>query len=410
MSISQPDVDERPASLWRNRDYLLLWSGQAFSDIGGAVSELAFPLLVLALTHSAAQAGFVEALRALPALLMTLPAGALVDRWDRRRIMLVCDTARALSFASIPAAYVLGWLTIWQLCAAALFEGALRVLFDLAKTAAVARVVARAQLTAAVAQGEFVEGTTALVGRSLSGALYTLGAMVPFLADVVSYIISLVTLALIRTPFQSERASTSRNMWADIGSGARWVWRQPFILTMTLMMGAGAFVYPGATLITIILAQQAGAPAWMIGLIFAAFGVGAILGSWLTPWLGRHVTVGQFILVSRWYYALSWPFYALTPFPAALGAITFGAGVVEPLEDTAYFSHRLRLIPEEIQGRVISVCRLAPSVMRPLGLALMGFLIQRFGVIPAIWLGWVWLLLATGLMTGVPYVGRERAS
>ncbi|HEU0027406.1 MAG TPA: MFS transporter [Ktedonobacterales bacterium] len=408
MSISQPDAAERMSSLWRNRDYLLLWSGQALSDIGGAVSELAFPLLVLAVTHSAAQAGFVEALRALPALFMTLPAGALVDRWDRRRIMLVCDSVRALSFASIPVAYVLGRLTIWQLCAVALLEGAFRVLFNLAKTTAVARVVTRAQLTAAVAQDEFVEGTTGLVGPSLSGALYTLGAMVPFLADVVSYIISLATLALIRTPFQGERAPTPRNMWADIGSGARWVWRQPFILTMTLMMGAGAFVHPGATLITIILAQRAGASAWMIGLIFAAFGVGAILGSWLTPRLGRQLTVGQSILVSRWYYALSWPFYALTPFPAALGAITFGAGIVEPLEDVAYFSHRLRLIPEDMQGRVISVCRLVPGVLRPLGLALTGFVIQQFGVMPAIWLGWVWLLVATGLMTAVPYVRRER--
>ena len=77
MSVSQRDVAKRTASLWRNRDYLLLWSGQALSDIGGAVSGLAFPLLVLSITHSAAQAGFVAALRALPALLMTLPAA----RW-----------------------------------------------------------------------------------------------------------------------------------------------------------------------------------------------------------------------------------------------------------------------------------------------------------------------------------------
>src|SRR5580765_6141519 len=86
-----------PKSLWRNRDYLLLWSGQAISDIGGAVSELAFPLLVLAVTHSPAQAGFVAALRALPATLFSLFAGVLVDRWNRKLVMLVCDIGRALS-------------------------------------------------------------------------------------------------------------------------------------------------------------------------------------------------------------------------------------------------------------------------------------------------------------------------
>src|SRR5690242_15831550 len=122
MSTSQDNAtDERqlissgqPKSLWRNRDYLLLWSGQALSDIGGAVSELAFPLLVLAVTHSPAQAGFVAALRALPATLVSLLAGVLVDQWDRKWVMLVCDTGRALSLASIPFAYALGHLTIWQ--------------------------------------------------------------------------------------------------------------------------------------------------------------------------------------------------------------------------------------------------------------------------------------------------------
>src|SRR5205814_9654714 len=88
-----------PKSLWRNRDYMLLWSGQALSDIGGAVSELAFPLLVLAVTHSPSQAGFVAALRALPATLVSLFAGVLVDRWDRNRVMLVCYGVRALSLA-----------------------------------------------------------------------------------------------------------------------------------------------------------------------------------------------------------------------------------------------------------------------------------------------------------------------
>src|SRR5579884_1846362 len=79
----------RPKSLWRNRDYMLLWSGQALSDIGGTVSELAFPLLVLAVTRSPAQAGFAAALRALPAMFFSLLAGVMVDRWNRKWVMLI---------------------------------------------------------------------------------------------------------------------------------------------------------------------------------------------------------------------------------------------------------------------------------------------------------------------------------
>src|SRR5215467_311391 len=90
--------------LWHNRDYLLLWSGQLLSTIGTQVSQLAFPLLVLALTFSPAQASIVAALRSLPFAMLCLPAGALVDRWDRRKVMLLCDTGRALVLGSIPVA------------------------------------------------------------------------------------------------------------------------------------------------------------------------------------------------------------------------------------------------------------------------------------------------------------------
>jgi Transmembrane secretion effector len=323
--------------------------------------------------------------------------------------MLACDAGRALSLASIPIAYALGHLTIWQLSITAFLEGTLMIVFTLAKTATVPQVVVRAQLTTAVAQEEFVEGTTALFGPSLSGVLYTLGAMFPFLTDAISYLISIATLVLMRTPLKLERTSTHRHVWAEIAEGVHWVWHQPFILTMTLLMGAGAFVFSGNALIIIILAQQQHASAVVIGLIFAVGGVGSILGSWLSPRLEHRLTVGQSILLTRWYFVLSWPLYALAPFPLVLGAIEFGTGFVDPIEDVPYFSHRLKLIPDELKGRVMSACRLVPGTMRPLGLALTGILIERIGVFPTIWLAWAWLLVITVIVTVIPQVRRERS-
>jgi hypothetical protein len=283
------------------------------------------------------------------------------------------------------------------------------VVFRLAKTTAVSQVVTPTQLTTAVAQEEFVEGTTALFGPTFSGVLYTLGAMFPFLADAVSYLISLVTLLLIRTPFQGKRAASRRKVRAEIAEGVRWVWRQPFILTMTLLMGAGAFGLAGQALLIIILAQQQHASAVVIGLIVAAGGVGAILGSLLAPHLEHRLTVGHSILLTRWYFVLSWPLYALAPFPLVLGVVEFGMGFVDPIEDVPYFSHRLKLIPDELKGRVLSACRLFPGTMRPLGLALTGILIQRVGIFPTIWLFWVWLLGITVIVTVIPQVRRERS-
>src|ERR1700674_5365235 len=99
-------VAQKRIPLWRNRDYMLLWSGQIVSSVGTRVSQLAFPLLVLAITHSPAQAGLIAALRGLPYALFILPAGALIDRWDRKRVMILSDTGRALALGSIPVAIV----------------------------------------------------------------------------------------------------------------------------------------------------------------------------------------------------------------------------------------------------------------------------------------------------------------
>src|SRR5260370_32608194 len=102
-------------SIWRNRDYVLLWYGQAISTIGSSVSELAFPLLVLAVTGSPAQAGLVAALRAPPANLFSLPARGVVDRWDPKRVMLLCQGGPFPSPAHIPPALVVGHISIYPL-------------------------------------------------------------------------------------------------------------------------------------------------------------------------------------------------------------------------------------------------------------------------------------------------------
>jgi MFS family permease len=107
-------------------------------------------VLILFLTHSPVQAGLAGALRALPYLIFSLPAGALIDRWDRKRVMILCDAGRALCMASIPAAYLIGRLTIAQLFLVSFIEGTLFVFFNIAEVACLPRVVAKEQLPAAL--------------------------------------------------------------------------------------------------------------------------------------------------------------------------------------------------------------------------------------------------------------------
>ena len=120
---------------------MLLWGGQVISTLGSTALSVVYPLLILAITDSAAAAGIASGLRALPYLIFSLPVGALIDRWDRKRVMIWCDFGRALAALSIPVALWLGALTIGQVYVVAFVEGSLFVFFNIAEVAALPRLV-----------------------------------------------------------------------------------------------------------------------------------------------------------------------------------------------------------------------------------------------------------------------------
>jgi predicted MFS family arabinose efflux permease len=377
-------VPRRPKSLWLNRDYMLLWSGQVVSNVGTQVSTLAFPLLILAVTGSPAQAGFVGALRALPYVIFSLPAGALLDRWDRKRTMILCDTGRALSLASIPVALATGHLTLIQLYLVSLIEGTLFVFFNIAEAACLPRVVPKEQLPAATAQNMATDGVTTLIGPSLGGALYTAGRLLPFLADAISYAVSVCSLFFIKTKFQKERVAARRSLWIEIREGLAWLWHHPLIRFMAILTGGNNLISSGLVLIIIVLAQRQHASAFVIGLIFAIGGIGGVLGAVVAPFFQKRLSFGQAIIGTSWLFALFMPLYAIAPNPFVLGLITAAAFILVPLYNVVQFSYRSALIPDELQGRVNSVFRLIAFGGQPLGLALTGVLIQNIGAIQTI--------------------------
>jgi hypothetical protein len=371
---------QAPVSLWRNRDFLLLWLGQAVSAIGGEVSSLAVPLLVLALTRSPQQAGIVAATGALPPLLLSLPAGVLVDRLDRKRLMIACDVLRAVNLAGIPVALALGRFTLAQLYLFAVVEGACAAIFNLANIVCIQRVVPREQLPDAIARREASEGAVRLLGPSLGGVLFLLGRAVPFVVDAASYTASIGSLLLIRTPFQGQRsASTRQRLRDEVGQAMVWLWHQPLLRFMSLVYGGFALFFAGGELCIILLAQRRGASPVVIGLIFALGGVGGILGALAGPTIRRRVPFGRLLPLLHWGYALLWPLYVVMPAPLLMGVVEAVFLANDQVYDIVWPSYRIALIPDALQGRVTSVYRLLVYALKPLGLALTGLLCQRIG-------------------------------
>jgi len=372
---------------------MLLWGGQLVSSTGTQVSQLAFPLFILALTRSPALAGLAGALRALPYIIFSLPAGALIDRWDRKLVMILCDIGRALSMASIPIAFAFGWLTVIQLFIVSTIEGTLFVFFNISEAACLPRVVPKAQLPDATAQNMATDGITVLAGPPLGGALYLLGNVLPFLADAISYAFSVLSLLFIKTNFQEKRVAAPRKLWVEIIEGLSWLWHQPLIRFMAILTGGNNLVSSGYVLIIIVLAQNMHASSFIIGVIFAIGGIGGILGAVIAPFIHKHTSFSQSIIGTSWIFALALPLYIIAPNPAVLGIVTALFFIAGPIYNVVQFSYRSALIPDELQGRVNSVFRLIAFGGQPLGLALTGILIQSIGVVQTILISTVVMVL-----------------
>jgi MFS family permease len=315
-----------PRPLWRNGDFLLLWSGQAVSTLGSTISTLALPLLVLALTRSPAQAGFIAAAQAIPYIVLGLPAGALVDRWDRKAVMIRCDLARALALGSVPLAALWGRLTLAQLYGVALVTGTALVFFNIAQTAALTRVVSGEQLPRATALDRTADSVAALVGPGVGGVLISLarstltGAALAFLVDSLSYLASTLSLLLIGLPFQAQRAPVAeRTLRGEIAEGLEFLWTHRRIRALALVSMAATLFFSPLSLVIIVLAQQRlHADARTIGLIFSIGSGGAVLGAIVAPALKARLRVGVVVIGTVAIEALSTGLLAVAPSPVLL--------------------------------------------------------------------------------------------
>jgi len=372
-------LSQRPVSLWHNRDYLLLWSGQLISDTGTGISQIAYPLLILAITGSPAQAGLVGALRSLTYILVILPAGALLDRWDRKRVMIFCDVGRALVLASVFVTIALGRLTIAQLYITGVVEVLLGTFFDIAEVSCLPQVVAKEQLPEALGRIQATTGMVSLISPPLGGLLFALRSLLPFLADAISYVVSVCSLLFIRTPFQQQREAPVRNIHVEIAEGLRWLWHQPLLRTMALLTAGNIFFGAGQPLIVIVVAQHQHASAATIGLIFGTAGLGGILGALVVGRVQRRFGFSQLIVGALWLYAAFWLLLAFLPSPFVLGLILALLFFIGPFYIVANVSRRLAMTPDVLQSRVNSVARLIGLGLAPLGLALTGLLLQYNG-------------------------------
>ena len=367
----------QPVALRRNRDFQLLWGGQAVSLLGSQTSKIAYPLLVLAMTGSAAKAGIAGFAAMLGYLLFPLPAGGLADRHDRKRIMICCDVIRLLAVGSIAVAGWAAHITYVQVLVAGFAEGTASVFFGVAQRAALPMLIHPSQRSLAVSQNEARQNAAQLAGPALGGALFGLSPAAPFAADALSYLASLVTLPFIKAPMQAASSAPElRRLRAELGEGLAFSWRQPFLRYSAFFAASVNILLQVLTLGLIVLARHDGASSAQIGLIVGCMGAGGLAGAFAAPWVQRRIPAGITITGCMWTWAVLLTLIVLVRVPLWLCPIVAVLGFVGPAWNVSVQTYRMQITPNELLGRTSSVALQVAWGVIPLGSLLAGFLLQ----------------------------------
>jgi predicted MFS family arabinose efflux permease len=360
--------------LRRNRDFMLLQTGQLLSSAGTQVTSIAYPLLVLSLTGSASKAGFVAFARLLPMVLFALPAGLAADRWSRKALMIGADCVRVLAVGALATALLADSAVFWMIPVVAFVEGAGHAVFTAARDGAMRSVVPAEQLPAAVAAQTGRQATVNLAGAPLGGALFGIARSLPFIADVVSYAFSTCSLLAMKARFQEERDADRASIRERLTEGFRFLWGQPFLRACAFLFGLGNFIGPGLLFTVVVLGTHQGLSSGAVGILVAAFSACVLLGSFLSPFVRRALPVRAVLVLEFWTWS-GCAIYLIWPNVYVLLAGMLPTALVIPSTDSIVHAFGIALTPDRLLGRAGAVRMTIALAIAPLGPLVAGALL-----------------------------------
>jgi MFS family permease len=401
---------EKVPPLGRNRDFLLLWTGAGISFLGSRVSAIAYTLLVFWATGSASQAGLVSFAALLPNLVVQLPAGALVDRWDRRWTMIVCDIGRMVAIASVAIAVFLGHIWLPQLMVVAFVEASMTVFYRLAERAAVRNVVPRNQLNAALARNEARGQAAGLLGQPGGTLFFSLSQWSPFGFTAGAHLVSLITLLFIKKDLQGERPDKHKppRIIARVVEGFQFVWTQRYLRRALALIAASNLLFQVLSLGVIVIVKHNGGSPATIGFILIVNGIGGMIGALTSNFYMHRWGIRRIIMGANISWALLMPLFAFTHNPIALAAIysaiIYGAGV----SNVAGMVYQVKTTPDNMQGRVGSISALLASGANSIGALVAGFTLDAFSTKTAMLI--VGATMATLAVVSILWFGGRKAA
>jgi MFS family permease len=357
------------------RDFWFYFSGQAVSQLGGSFTLFAMPLLVFKLTHSATNLALTTVAEFVPYLLFGLLVGAVMDRFDRKRLMLGSDIAQALVIAVIPVLAIAGSLRVADIYAVTFVQSTLGIIFDCGEFAAIPSLVGEQELVTANARIMATNNAGQILGPVLAGALVAFVPVADLLfVDAATFLVSSGCLVLIRgsfnaaTPAGRPAGSAIRALLTDVREGLAYVWSNPVLRSISIMMALINFVATTADSQLVLFARRAlHATNSEIGFLYAAGAAGIVAVSLVAGPIRRRVSFAVAALGALVLAGLTTTAMALVgSYPAALvlWAASSGFGMLLNINTVAL---RQAIVPSQLFGRVVSVAQVLAWSAIPLG-------------------------------------------
>ena len=377
--------------LARNRNYRLLFSAAAVSNLGDGIAMLAFPWLATLITRDATLIALVAAATRLPWLLFSLPAGVITDQFDRRKLMVQADILRTLlTFGVIglilsapamplPEADAATLPLIAGLCAAAFLLGSAEVIRDNAAQTAMPSIVKPAELEVANGQLWSIEQVMGqFVGPPLAGVLIAYAVPVPFMVDAVMFALAAWLMWQVRMA-PRPALQLPEGFWRQLREGIDWMRANPLILRLAIMLGAVNFVFMMSTTILVLLSQESlGLSATGHGILLTAGAAGGVAGGMIGPRIANRLGGQSTVIAALFAFMIPFAILAVTSNPFVAAAALFLETFAGMTWNVVTVSLRQRLIPDALLGRVNSIYRFFGWGTIPLGAVAAGALVSLF--------------------------------
>jgi MFS family permease len=380
-------------------DFRKIWPASIISNLGDGAMAAAGPLLVASITSEPAAVGAAAFLQQLPWLLFALFSGVLVDRLDRRLMIVAPDTFRAIVLDALGAAVLLDTSPLWAIYVALFLLGTAETLADNASGALLVSAVPKEHLGKANAR-LFASATVLqqLGGPPLGALLFAAGAGIPLVFDAVTFAAAAALIARVAVRPPLPDPATRAAIWREVHEGVRWLWQHTGVRTLALSILVMNITFCAAFATWVLFARERlGLSETQFGLLISVGAVGGVLGMptyhFLEPRVGSVTLLRAGLVIETTVHLI----LALTRNPWVAGATMAVFGVHAVVWGIVSTTTRQLATPDALMGRVNSVYLLASVGGAAIGSALGGLLAQRFGLAAPFAIAFVAMVVMTAV-------------